>query len=152
MSLNCTCAARSINDVSLSLTFIISLSHGSRAHCAPCCFCFTSASGKKAGNKNRKKGNGKVTSEGLDVFFSYNWIPSFGMSDRYTDRHRFISISPSHRIRPQMKDRAFPDYCFLFSGEPKAQMGGVHVPDANLLRPLRLDASRYRPSGTQVFR
>lgn len=53
----------------LNVHYIIITWTRSRAHCAPCCFCFTSASGKKAGNKNRKKGNGKVTSEGLDVFF-----------------------------------------------------------------------------------
>lgn len=63
-----------------------------------------------------------------------------------------LSAAHTHRTRSQMKDRASPGPYFLFPGEPKAQMGGVHVPDADLLRPLRLDASRYRPSGTQVFR
>lgn len=70
---------------------------------------------------------------------------------RYIDRHAAVSRSLP-QDQTTMKDRASPGPSFLFPGEPKAQMGGVHVPDADLLRPLRLDASRYRPSGTQVFR
>jgi hypothetical protein len=41
----------------------------------------------------------------------------------------------------------------LFPGRERAtQMGSFLVPDADLLRPLRFDASRHRASGTQVFR
>lgn len=84
------------------------------------------------------------------MLFSRSWIPRFGVSIGAPPPS--VSISLPHRIRSQMKDRAFPGPYFLFPGEPKAQMGCFHVPDADLLRPLRLDASRYRPSGTQVFR
>lgn len=99
-----------------------------------------------------ERGNGKYSGRMGLMFFSRSWIcPCLGYRSaavRPSRSLRHIYTGPDH----QMKDRASPGPYFLFPGEPKAQMGGVHVPDADLLRPLRLDASRYRPSGTQVFR
>ena len=56
-------------------------------------------------------------------------------------------------IRTFQRKRLSATTLLLFSGrERTTQMGSFLVPDADVLRPLRLDASRHRASGTQVFR